>query len=268
MEAMGAGGHGGLSNIQKFKAHHPLTFMGGGDPMVADHWFRQIEKVLEAMEITFDTTWIRLAAFQLEGESQVFWNWVKISRNLEAMTCGDFRELFMSKFFPASARHAKAQEFLDLKQGAMIVMEYVAKFTKLACFGDDYVATDMAKVRKFENGMKLSIRGKILGFLLQDMDSMVRTTMAIEWEIDDARSIQDTGASDKRKESHSSSSPRKKRRTSVPRGHSVQGRGYQGQGQGRDASQSRPMTCFLCHQPGHRKRDCPQRRRSQGYGTP
>ena len=31
----------------------------------------------------------------------------------------------------------------------MIVMEYVANFTELAYFSDDYVATDMAKVRKF-----------------------------------------------------------------------------------------------------------------------
>ena len=37
--------------------------------MVADHWFIQIEKVLEAMEITFDTARIRLAAFQLESEA-------------------------------------------------------------------------------------------------------------------------------------------------------------------------------------------------------
>ena len=42
------------------------------------------------------------------------------------------------------------------------------------------MATNMAKVRKFKDGLKLSIRGKIIGFLLQDMDSMVRTTMAIE----------------------------------------------------------------------------------------
>ena len=42
---------------------------GGGDLMVADHWFHQIEKVLEAMEITSDAMRIRLAVFQLEGES-------------------------------------------------------------------------------------------------------------------------------------------------------------------------------------------------------
>ena len=116
------------------------------------------------------------------------------------MTWGEFRELFMGKFFPASARHTKAWEFLELKQGNMTVLEYVAKFTELARFGDDYVATDMAKVRKFEDGLKLSIWGKIVGFLLLDMDSMIRTTMAIEREIEDAQSIRDASVSDKRKE--------------------------------------------------------------------
>ena len=72
----------------------------------------------------------------------------------------------MSKFFQASAKYAKAREFLELRQGSMTVLEYVAKFTKLAHFGDDYVATNIAKVRKFENGLKLSIWGKIAGLLL------------------------------------------------------------------------------------------------------
>ena len=71
----------------------------------------------------------------------------------------------MGKFFPASTRHAKAWEFLELKQGTMTVLEYVAKLTKLARFIDDYVATGMAKVRKFEDGLKLSIRGKIVRLL-------------------------------------------------------------------------------------------------------
>ena len=67
-------------------AHHPPTFKGRGDPIISDHWFRHVEIVLEAMEITSDITKIRLATFQLEGESQVWWDWVKASRNLEAMT--------------------------------------------------------------------------------------------------------------------------------------------------------------------------------------
>ena len=163
--------------------------------MVADHWFRQIKKILEAMEITSDAVKIIIAAFQLEGESQVWWNWVKTSRDWEAMIWGDFHELFMGKYFPTSARHDKAQEFLELRQGAMIVIKHVAKFIELASFRDDYVAIDMAKVRKFEDGLKLSIQGKIVGFLLHDMNSMIRMAMTIESEIDEAKSIRDVGDS-------------------------------------------------------------------------
>ena len=117
----------------------------------------------------------------------------------------------MGKYFSDTARHAKAQEFLELKQGTMIVMEYVAsRFTELARFADDYVAIDMAKVMRFENGLKLSIRGRIVGLRLQDMDSMVRITLTIEREIEDAQSTWDAGVNSKRKESQSSSSSGKK----------------------------------------------------------
>ena len=103
------------SNLQRFRAHHPPSFTGGGgDPMVADHWFMQIEKVLEAMKITSDATRIRLATFQLEGVAQIWWKWARTSRDLEAMTWAEFQELFMGTYFPETA---KAQEFLELKQG-------------------------------------------------------------------------------------------------------------------------------------------------------
>ena len=68
-QAGAASSQGGPSNLQRFKAHHPTTFTGGGDPVAADHWFQHIERILEAVEITSDTMRIRLVVFQLEGES-------------------------------------------------------------------------------------------------------------------------------------------------------------------------------------------------------
>ena len=156
--------------------------------------------MLEAMEITSDTTRIRLAAFQLESETQVWWNWAKTSRDLEAMTWTEFQKLFMGKYFLDTARHAKAQEFLELKQGTMTVMEYMDRLPELARFADDYVATDMAKVRRFENGLKLFIRGRIVGLRLQNMDSMVGTALTIEKEIEDARGIRVADAGEKRED--------------------------------------------------------------------
>ena len=101
------------------------------------------------------------------------------------MTWAEFQELFRGKYFPETA---KAQEFLELKHGAMTVMDYVARFIELARFVDDYVATYMTKVKIFENGLKLSIRARVVGLRPQDMDSMVGTALIIEREIEDARS--------------------------------------------------------------------------------
>ena len=109
----------------------------------------------------------------------------------------------MGKYFP---QIAKAQEFLELKHGAMTVMDYVTRFTELARFADNYVATDMAKVRRFENGLKFSIRSRIVGLRLRDMDSMVGTTLTIEIEIEDARSTRDVSVGSKREDQPSSSS--------------------------------------------------------------
>ena len=126
----------------------------------------------------------------------------------------------------------------------MTVMDYVARFIELARIADDYVATDMTKVRRFENGLKLSIRARIIGLRLQDMDSMVGTALTIEREIEDARSTRDAGVSSKRKESQSSSSSGKRQRASSSRG--FQSRGHPGQGQMRVASQAGQMVCYHC----------------------
>ena len=65
--------------------------------------------------------------------------------------------------------------------------------------------------RRFKNGLKLSIRGRIVEFRLQDMDPMVGTTLTIEREIEDAQSTRDVGVGSKR----DSSSSGKRQKTSA-----------------------------------------------------
>ena len=68
--------------------------------------------------------------------------------------------------------------------------------------------------RRFENGLKLSIRGRIVGFRLRDMDSTVGTTLTIEREIKDTWNTRDTGVGSKR-EDHLFSSSGKRQKTSA-----------------------------------------------------
>ena len=76
--------------------------------------------------------------------------------------------------------------------------------------------------KRFENGLKLSVRGRIVGFLLPDMDSMVRTALTIEREIEDTRSTRDAGVGSKREDQPSSSS---KERQKTSASHEFQDRG-------------------------------------------
>ena len=65
--------------------------------------------------------------------------------------------------------------------------------------------------RRFENGLKLSIRGRIVGFRLRDMDSMVGTALTIEREIEDARNTRDASVGNKREDQLSPSSEKRQK---------------------------------------------------------
>ena len=70
--------------------------------------------------------------------------------------------------------------------------------------------------KRYENGLKLSIRDRIIGLHLRDMDSMVGTALTIEREIEDTWNTLDTGVGDKREDQLSPSSG-KRQQTSASR---------------------------------------------------
>ena len=158
----------GPSNLQRFRAHHPPTFTGGGDPMVADHWFMQIEKMLEAMEITSNTTRIRLAAFQLEGEAQVWWKWARTFRDLEAMT-------WARVLFDSGASHS----FIS----ALVVIELGLEVETLE--EPLYVSSPLvirARIEMICRGCELEISGTLLTVDLRIMDmSEFDVILGMDW---------------------------------------------------------------------------------------
>ena len=59
--------------------------------------------------------------------------------------------------------------------------------------------------------MKLSIRDRIVGLRVRDMDSMVGIALTIEREIEDTRNTQDTGVGNKREDQLSPSSGKRQK---------------------------------------------------------
>ena len=93
----------------------------------------------------------------------------------------DFKDAFLEQFFPQTIRQAKAQEFIDLVQGAMTVEEYAAKFIELSRFAPYLVSTEELKARKFEWGLQPRIMNQIVGFEIGILTYLINMAAVIEW---------------------------------------------------------------------------------------
>ncbi|XP_050892992.1 uncharacterized protein LOC127098435 [Lathyrus oleraceus] len=71
-----------------------------------------------------------------------------------------FRVQFIEKYFSEDVHRNKEIEFLELKQGNMVVAEYAAKLEELVKFCPHYngAAVEVSKFIKFENGLRPEIK--------------------------------------------------------------------------------------------------------------
>ena len=134
------------------------TFSGEPTPLVVEDWLKQITKVLNGMKVTDDETRVSLVTFQLKAEAEVWWESVRTTRGKTRVDWDTFQQLFLDEYFPAVERRKKKQEFHDLKQKMMTVSEYVAKFNALARFAPGMVSTEIERMDKFEEGLRLGLQ--------------------------------------------------------------------------------------------------------------
>ncbi|KAL5545396.1 hypothetical protein UlMin_005083 [Ulmus minor] len=75
---------------------------------------------------------VACASFMLKKDARHWWATVKLTRNVEAMTWADFIREFNQKYYNSAILRAQQDEFLNLKQESMTVIEAVKKFEQLS----------------------------------------------------------------------------------------------------------------------------------------
>ena len=85
------------------------------------------------MEAT-DTEKAGLASYQLKDIAQTWCKMWQDSRVLGEVPVSWelFKKHFLERLFPRETREAKVEEFINLKQGSMMIKEYSLKFNKLS----------------------------------------------------------------------------------------------------------------------------------------
>ncbi|XP_028106246.1 uncharacterized protein LOC114305360 [Camellia sinensis] len=119
-----------INLTQEFMKMKLLTFLGGIEPLKAETWLLEMEKLFEVFPCS-TTQKVLLATYTLKDEARRWWLLV---RNNNGDTWAQFNEIFYNKYFPQCFRDRKVSEFQELKRGKMSVAEYEAKFTELARF--------------------------------------------------------------------------------------------------------------------------------------
>ena len=111
--------HRALEQFQKMK---PPLFEGEADPLQAEAWLLQIEKILDVMNCTNEQR-VSFSSFMFQKEAEHWWRAVKHSMKnaRESITWEFLVNKFTEKYIPETARDKMASEFLELRQGSMNV---------------------------------------------------------------------------------------------------------------------------------------------------
>ncbi|MQL85809.1 hypothetical protein Taro_018334 [Colocasia esculenta] len=190
--------HGGPSIMERFKRMLPPSFKGENDPLLAESWMREIEKIFRAIRCAEDDK-VTLATYMLQERADVWWSSLLRTRFEDgAVEVGwdAFVRLFRAKFVPEHIQDKMEQEFLSLTQGSMTVLEYEARFSELLKYAPHIVADERRKAKKFMMGLRPSLRTRLVAFDHRTLEQALSAACRKEGEME--QYLEEKKASQKR----------------------------------------------------------------------
>ncbi|KAL4011563.1 hypothetical protein IC575_028624 [Cucumis melo] len=246
-------------------------------------WLSSLETIFRYMKCPEDQK-VQCAVFMLTDRGTAWWETTErmLGGDVSQITWQQFKESFYAKFFSASLRDAKRQEFLNLEQGDMTVEQYDAEFDMLSRFAPEMIATEAARADKFVRGLRLDIQGLVRVFRPATHADALR--LAVDLSLQERANSSKTAG-----RGSTSGQKRKAEQQPVPAGISIVVSFALQKPLRRGGCQRKPLcttcgkhhlgrclfgtrTCFKCRQEGHTADRCPLRltgnAQNQGAGAP
>ncbi|XP_021771795.1 uncharacterized protein LOC110735930 [Chenopodium quinoa] len=148
----------------------PLVYLGKEDPASLESWIREFDKLFDAINYPSELR-VNNGYYYLRKEADLWW----VQRKDELLKkpnfgWDEFKEALREKFYPSYLRKQKSMEFTNLRMGNMFINEYYNKFIELMRFAPEVVPTETIKAQRFEQGLTLTLQGKLGGVTFETLD--------------------------------------------------------------------------------------------------
>jgi hypothetical protein len=123
---------------------------------------------------------VLLASHQLIGPTADWWDaYVEAHEEPDTINWNEFKMAFQSHHVPQGVIKLK-KEFQDLKQGSMMLSEYVTRFTQLSRYTPNNVDTNEKKQECFLNGLEDGLAYALEARDFKNFQTMVDKALVLE----------------------------------------------------------------------------------------
>jgi hypothetical protein len=124
---------------------------------------------------------VLFAAHQLFGMAANWWEtYCNTHANIDCIMWNEFKARFHTHYVPRGTMKLMKNEFADLRQGSMIVNEYLNSFIQLWRYAPEDINTDEKKHDMFLNGLNDDIQFQLLNTDYIDFQHVVDKAIVIE----------------------------------------------------------------------------------------
>ena len=129
---------------------------------------------------------VLFATHYLAGDARAWWNSIRAMTGGQMMTWEEFKVKFSRTHVPPVLIKRMRDEFRELKQGRMTVVEYRDKFLSLARYAPDKIDTEAKKKERFLNGLHDEMQTVLVNIPFVDIEALVDSAIQMEGKINKA----------------------------------------------------------------------------------